>query len=688
MVVVGREDRAGRNMIAASDEYKASIVQKTDRRIYGKVEINFTDPLVDQTIVVNNPAIETEDGYLFESEDGFIIQMDRDLSESTYWDQVADGILEPTANWFPLDGSAILDGSFVLMPPGDDTYDEPSQETGWWGDEVSGAGGTFTDAQVLSVSFSARTIESLLICSDTIKNEYPVDFTIGLYDATDTSLYTETVAGNAFTYWAKTITPVAGIVCLVLTITKWAHVGRCAKIYEVFTSIHREYTGDSIFEMELLEERNPDTASIPIGNISSNQFTLKLFNFARQFDYGSGSAIASFIKPNRKITPYIGAVGVGGEIEWIPLGVFWSQEWDVPDNDQYAATVAEDILSLMSMTSYMPGLLVNKTLYEIIEDACIDYGLTAGTYFIDPLLDISIIAYSYIPETTHREAIRLAAEAGLASVFSDRNGILRVEGPLYMNKNRVESERTVTASEYFIRKNPSRYSQLCNVVNVNVCSFAPDASPSSVYDNKTITIPANTQMMVSAIYSDTPVMNPSAALVTPPSGVSITASTYYSFLANITISNGNAYEVTVELNINATVIRNTGTSQIQACDESSISEFGEIIFAFPDNALVQSATIAQQIADQLLSSYSNARRDLSMEWRGDPALELSDMITTDISRSSTGIFWLTRQTISWDGTLRATCDAIEASLEMQGYLFMTEDGYLWETEDSYIFETE
>jgi len=650
-------------MIATSAEYKVSIAKRTKRQTYAKIEVNYTDPFVDQSITV---AVSSE-------------------GPASYKGQVADGIYDPSHNWFPLDGSAVLDGTFVLMPPTADLISALSMQVGWWSGESSGAGGTFAAPQTLTVTFVARTIESLLVASDSIKLEYPVDFTIKIYDAADTLLHTETVMGNTLVYWTAAIVAVPLAVKQVLSITKWSHVGRCAKVYEFFTSLQRTYLSDEIFNLELLEERESDTASIPVGNISSNQLTFKLYNKARQFDYGSGSAIANLIKPMRKIVPYIGAAGVAGATEWIPLGQFWTQEWDVPDDDIYASSVAYDLLSLMAKTSYTPGFLVNKTLYDIIESVCQNFGLLAGTYYIDPDLDVDIIPYVSIDKVSHREALRLATEAGSASVFVNRLGVLHVEGPNYLRDNSAVSQRTITSSEYFTRKNPSRYSTVNNVVQVKTQPLVPDAATSKVYEDDALVIPAGQTVVIHAVYSDSPCINAVASIIAGPGGVSITATTYYSWGADISVTNANAIDNTIEINVNANVLRVSGSQTIEVRDEASIVEYGAKYFIFPDNPLIQDAQVALKIANQVLSIYSNARRDLSQEWRGDPALELSDRITTDASRTVTDYFWLIRQTLSWDGTFRASHDGALVPLE---YILSTEAGDLIETEDSYLLETE
>lgn len=649
-------------MIATSTEYKASIAKGRNRQTFAKVEIDFTDPFVDQSLGVT--AVE---------------------ASSSHKAQVADGIYEPTHNWFPLDGSAILDGSFKLMPPTSDDISTLSMEVGWWSGTVAGAGGSFASPQLLTVTFVERTIESLLVCSDSIKHEYPVDFTIKLYDKDDNLLYTETVTGNTLEYWMKTITAISDVVKQILSITKWSHVGRCAKIYEFFTSIKRTYEGDDLFLTELLEERESETASIPIGNISSNQLTLSIYNRNRSFDAGSGSAIADLIKPMRKLTLSFGAAGVDGVTEWIPGGVFWSQEWSVPDDGINADTVGYDLLSLMAQTSYSPALMTNVTRYDIIQDIFDDYGLLSSMYYIDPELNVEVIPYVAFDATNHREALRLVVEAGSASAFVNRLGVLQVQGPNYLKTNKATSVRTITASEYFSRSAPSRFVNIANIVKVKTQPLIPDITSSQVYDNNTITIYAGETIVLSIQYNTKPCIDAVASIVDSPVGVSITGAVYYPWGADITIQSTSVSDMTIELEVIATPLVVTGSRTAVARDEASINEFGEKIFEFPDNSLIQDYETAMNIANQILSNYSTARRDLTQEWRGDPALELSDRITTDASRVATADYHIVRQTITWDGTLKVSH---EGRIVPPEFLLMTEDGYLLMTEDGYLLQTE
>jgi hypothetical protein len=71
--------------------------------------------------------------------------------------------------------------------------------------------------------------------------------------------------------------------------------------------------------------------------------------------------------------------------------------------------------------------------------------------------------------------------------------------------------------------------------------------------------------------------------------------------------------------------------------------------------LVQTLAQAQAIATGLLSSAKIARRDIELEWRGNPALELGDPISvmTDAQRDRRSDYVIIRQGIDWAGYLRA-----------------------------------
>ena len=85
-----------------------------------------------------------------------------------------------------------------------------------------------------------------------------------------------------------------------------------------------------------------------------------------------------------------------------------------------------------------------------------------------------------------------------------------------------------------------------------------------------------------------------------------------------------------------------------ARDEASITENGVLRYEFPANPLVQTLAQAQAIADTLLASVKDARRDIEVEWRGNPALLLGDRVTVKNQD-----YHVIRQELDWQGYLQA-----------------------------------
>ena len=139
-----------------------------------------------------------------------------------------------------------------------------------------------------------------------------------------------------------------------------------------------------------------------------------------------------------------------------------------------------------------------------------------------------------------------------------------------------------------------------------------------------------------------------AYLDNPPAGVSITEAIYYGWGATIKIQNTNATDKQVTLVIQGKPLTVQSKERVIVRDEASITENGVLTFEFPANPLVQTLAQAQAIADTLLASAKEPRRDIEVEWRGNPALLLGDRVTVKGKD-----YHVIRQEIEWTGALSA-----------------------------------
>jgi len=72
-----------------------------------------------------------------------------------------------------------------------------------------------------------------------------------------------------------------------------------------------------------------------------------------------------------------------------------------------------------------------------------------------------------------------------------------------------------------------------------------------------------------------------------------------------------------------------GARLITEDDSGSIRRNGLRSLTLDDNQLIQDPVMAERIAEAVLSSTGQERRDIELQWRGDPTLELGDRVSVD-----------------------------------------------------------
>lgn len=615
-----------------------SEIISSPRQVYGKVQIDYTDPFIDQSINITC----------------------NEQANVSFTQQTADGITNVFGKIASLDGSWVLGEGYVLCP---DVNESELYQMGWWGAQLSN-GNCFFSAPypTLTATFASRPVLSLKVVGDDKRGEYPVDFTIRLYGTGNNLKHTEAVTGNTLVTWDKNITTVTEVVKMELEIVKWSNSNRQAKISEFFTSIQETYEGENIIDINLLEEREVSNGSLPIGNLSANEITVKLSNETRKFDASNTtSPLYQLVKTNRRVKAWLGVL-INAEYEYVPLGVFWSGDWDAPEDGVYAKTTGQDRLELLRKSSYSTSqVLINVSLYDLAVSVMQDAGLTNEEYWIDDDLKLYSVPYAYFESQSHRDALRVIAEASLGQVYCDRNGVLRLESALYSVKKANQfimpfmsaSEGiSITDDNYFKKNRPVKSDEISNYIEVETQPLKPDILSELYRSNNTIPIEPGHLSEFTVYYNNVPAINANAALEGATNTV-ITNAIYYAWGAEVTLQNNGAVTENVTLVINGNPMKILNKEKAVAQDAASITEYGKLKYTFPSNPLIQTLAIAQSIASTLLHSYKNSRRDIVMEWRGNPALLLGDSVITKESNLWEQ-FYVTRQEIEYDGTLRAT----------------------------------
>src|SRR5690606_37054266 len=124
--------------------------------------------------------------------------------------------------------------------------------------------------------------------------------------------------------------------------------------------------------------------------------------------------------------------------------------------------------------------------------------------------------------------------------------------------------------------------------------------------------------------------------------------TYGAAGAEVTIRNTGTSAASVILVITGRPLSVEGGEQVVEEDDLSIRELGLIVHEAPSNPLVQTREHARTIARAILARSAKQRRDVELEWRGNPALEADDVVSVDGMQAQ-----VVRQELSWAGALSA-----------------------------------
>jgi hypothetical protein len=640
-------------MITTSVEYKTAI-KDTVRKLKGKVEITWQSAEIDPTI----SAFSNDENYV-----KTIFNLDK---------QSANGKTTPTYKWFSLNYN-LLDGTFHPMP-GSET-EAAQNEVGFWnGTACDGSKEWSPPYPYLHVSFGGSegsAVRQLNVYGDSIYNEYPVNFDIDIYHG-EALLYHLEVRNNDQLNWSKDISDqgINNATHMILTLGSWSTANRLAKILEFYSSLVDTFYGDDIVSMDILEEREISDGTIPVGNISSNELDLKLQNIKigslrDPFTFGNtASYIATSLKPGRKIIPYIGIQLPDTSIEYIPMGTFFSGGWQTSIKDGSVSTTALDRLSLLNKAIFRESLIyTNMKLSDLAEtillDAKYNIPMPALTWDVDDELDDYEVPLAYFPVQSYFTCLRDIVEACGGQCYMSRDDILTITGPSFAGVE--DAEYSITKNDSFDIRQPSKPEELKNKIQIPVSRLSSEGSQTA-YESEWISIEIGEELSLICDYSGYPVDEAEAEISdTEVVGIEIIDQFCYACAAYVTVKNNGIAVGSFKLKITGTKYSPKSDEIVEASDIDSIIEYGERIFSLNANQLLQDRVMAQMLADALLVSYKDYRRDIVLDCRGDPSLELGDIIDAPIYQrgaiDETASFIIYKNEFQFDGALKEKTEA-------------------------------
>jgi len=602
------------------------------RHIVGKLEVTYTDPFLDESIAASANS----------------------TGRYTYPIETADNSLETPYKWFSLNNNK-LDGTFHLLPGNDSNI-----SVGWWSQTMSDANGNFTGVEpTLMISFDPRSMYQLRVVGDNKLNEFPVNFTINLINQFDEIIYDETVTGNTAVNWTKSLDePILNVVMAKIIIHKinTTH-STTAKIVEFYTAVQEEYDTDSIVSINLLEEQMFEEQTLPIGNVSSNEIDVRLYNYNGHFNADNRkSPLYGLLKKNRRVKAWLGTM-MHEEMRWFLLGTFWTTKWDAPRAGLYADFSARDRMELLRISSFeVSTLYQNKSVKWLAQLILNDANVDTEDYVLDDALDSIIVPYAWFDRISHRDALVKLATVALARTYCDRQGriVMRIFEPPEKALYSYSDDKSLFNTSF-----PISTPGVVNSVSVQANYRTLDPQSQIFSLSTPILIPANSTVVETIIFDNTPATNVQAPVATLDPAITISEYQAYAWGMAITIVNSSSSEKSIsDLTVQGDVLSLTSPRVVTVEDAVSIRDEGKYTYELLDNEFIQDITLAKTIATLILNTYKDPRHDAVLETRGHIALTLGDRVSVpDYANQGVTDYTIVRQSLSWDGSLSSVVEA-------------------------------
>lgn len=537
--------------------------------------------------------------------------------------QMCDGNTGASKKWAALETDGWkLDGTHSIMPDS-----VAGLQTGFWSG-ISGADGTFATPPTLTFTFTANhsSVGFMLYFDDKAKL-YPKVLTIAAYDASGTKLAEQSVTADGIKLVVDMM--VTGYRKIVVTFHSTQKPYQSVRVTEVIFGIIQEFDRENMIEGDILYELAPKSDSLPYG-----QLTVTIDNSQHRYNMLSPNSLYAYLQQGQPLDAEIGVGATEAGLEYVSMGRFYFAKSEAADDSMTAKITAYDRIYQLDKGTYRKGVSGTATVSALVAAVLADAGI--GLMASIPAAIGSRIIGSCIPLVSHREALRMIAQAARCVCYIDRAGVL-VFADL----------ATGTAVDALTKSNMPNYptvsvSDRVNTADVSVFSLVNSAS------DKTETICRSTVTISGT--QDVWIEFPEAvgSPVISVSGGTLNKGTAYLYSACLNITATGSVTITV------TGYRMTSTETVYTSTNIQSGENVQPVKV--QNKLVVNTDVAAAVAAWTLAF---SRISYSINERGNPARELLDTASIEDTYGVNGNGVVTKETYKYDGTLSCQTEAVK-----------------------------
>jgi hypothetical protein len=409
---------------------------------------------------------------------------------------------------------------------------------------------------------------------------------------------------------------------------------------------------DYIINHSLLEEVQAESDNL-LGNVSCNEFNFCIRNKNNMFNpKNSNSPYFGKINQGLKVKPFFIIKDNGNEPLQVPLGEFFVDDWKALDT--VCNITCYDRLNILGeMRTPQIPVQSNITYYELYVLLFESLGLSPTEYVVDPLLT-SKVAYGWLPGPKVKNALQLLSVASMSLVYMDRLGKVRVLG-MFSTTRSVAT--TLTDDDQIISvANPQSYKDTFSSIELTyyIPTVKPEKEQILKVDNLKI---ENGRIILNRLaLGDTPVMAITNLTLLGAKTTRISDYTLGAFDITIELENfgGTTEYVALEiygykLNLLQTIYSCTGDFQ-----------YTDKVYTLKSQ-LIQDVNLATEYGAKLLILVNDISPRVSGILRGNPAIELADLLVINSTYSALSNLKImpTRFSYQYDGSLSCSFEGIK-----------------------------
>lgn len=412
-----------------------------------------------------------------------------------------------------------------------------------------------------------------------------------------------------------------------------------------------------IVSLSLLEESFAESRH-PVGTTTANVLDFTLYNYNNQLSLrNEQSPYYGKLVNGVKVVPYFGVVLADESIEYHKMGEFYTTNWYENTTEQNVGTTCYDILSTILNLPVTTGQ-VQKDKYgdELLQYALSLVGKSSIPLIIHPRIrhQRNPIKVGFVELSELKNFINVLNEANLTCLYVNRQGYL-VYRPIFYHTDvddeivDVYHDRNFIMNSTVLKEDYNVFDDI--VVRVYNVDFTEEKELLKVTD--TVIAPGSYLKINKKAFNSVPVMYIST--INCEEGLS---------LRNIDI---NAFNMSFEIVNNASVEKTANISVWGSALEliNSVSDPEQddnVKLLDVNNKFIQSIETANMYATKLKELKKSVDVRISVVIRGDPRIELFDLITIQDSTNFINTTQIIphRLEFRYDGGLECTITGYKA----------------------------